>query len=57
MPRAAAGLGVQGVVEGHVALDGREKLLDEWAISLQLLASLFGPHSSSLRPDTSRGRG
>jgi Cu+-exporting ATPase len=29
-----AGLGVQGIVEGHAVLVGREKLLDEWAISL-----------------------
>ncbi|MEU1200614.1 heavy metal translocating P-type ATPase [Streptomyces sp. NPDC005813] len=29
-----AGLGVQGVVEGHAVLVGREKLLDEWVISL-----------------------
>ncbi|MER7792096.1 heavy metal translocating P-type ATPase [Streptomyces sp. NPDC097640] len=29
-----AGLGVQGVVEGHAVLVGREKLLAEWAISL-----------------------
>ncbi|MES4902197.1 MULTISPECIES: heavy metal translocating P-type ATPase [unclassified Streptomyces] len=28
------GLGVQGVVEGHAVLVGREKLLAEWAISL-----------------------
>ncbi|GGY15023.1 heavy metal translocating P-type ATPase [Streptomyces djakartensis] len=28
------GLGVQGVVEGHSVLVGREKLLAEWAISL-----------------------
>ncbi|MGW2331121.1 heavy metal translocating P-type ATPase [Streptomyces sp. NPDC001700] len=29
-----AGLGVQGVVEGHAVLVGRTKLLAEWAISL-----------------------
>ncbi|MCH0538686.1 copper-translocating P-type ATPase [Streptomyces sp. MUM 203J] len=29
-----AGLGVQGVVEGHAVLVGREKLLEEWAIGL-----------------------
>ncbi|GAP48789.1 heavy metal translocating P-type ATPase [Streptomyces azureus] len=29
-----AGLGVQGVVEGHAVLVGREKLLTEWAMSL-----------------------
>ncbi|PBC59854.1 copper-translocating P-type ATPase [Streptomyces sp. Tue6028] len=29
-----AGLGVQGIVEGHAVLVGREKLLDEWVISL-----------------------
>ncbi|MGX1886322.1 heavy metal translocating P-type ATPase [Streptomyces sp. NPDC055287] len=29
-----AGLGVQGVVEGHAVLVGREKLLAEWAIEL-----------------------
>jgi Cu+-exporting ATPase len=29
-----AGLGVQGVVDGHAVLVGREKLLDEWAIEL-----------------------
>ncbi|GGZ28360.1 heavy metal translocating P-type ATPase [Streptomyces poonensis] len=29
-----AGLGVQGIVEGHAVLVGREKLLDEWAIAL-----------------------
>ncbi|MFI9028225.1 heavy metal translocating P-type ATPase [Streptomyces sp. NPDC053560] len=29
-----AGLGVQGVVEGHAVLVGREKLLAEWAITL-----------------------
>ncbi|WP_055541169.1 heavy metal translocating P-type ATPase, partial [Streptomyces neyagawaensis] len=29
-----AGLGVQGVVEGHAVLVGREKLLAEWAMSL-----------------------
>ncbi|MFI1329071.1 heavy metal translocating P-type ATPase [Streptomyces sp. NPDC020845] len=28
------GLGVQGIVEGHAVLVGREKLLAEWAISL-----------------------
>ena len=28
------GLGVQGVVEGHAVLVGRERLLDEWAIGL-----------------------
>ncbi|MFI2779274.1 heavy metal translocating P-type ATPase [Streptomyces sp. ALB3] len=28
------GLGVQGVVEGHAVLVGREKLLDAWAIGL-----------------------
>ncbi|MEU5042634.1 heavy metal translocating P-type ATPase [Streptomyces griseorubiginosus] len=28
------GLGVQGVVEGHAVLVGRERLLDEWAIEL-----------------------
>ncbi|GGU44797.1 heavy metal translocating P-type ATPase [Streptomyces coeruleorubidus] len=28
------GLGVQGIVEGHAVLVGREKLLDEWAMSL-----------------------
>ncbi|MEU8521363.1 heavy metal translocating P-type ATPase [Streptomyces sp. NBC_01216] len=28
------GLGVQGVVEGHAVLVGREKLLDEWAVEL-----------------------
>ncbi|MFF3487933.1 heavy metal translocating P-type ATPase [Streptomyces sp. NPDC002701] len=28
------GLGVQGVVEGHAVLVGRERLLDEWAIAL-----------------------
>ncbi|MEV6182421.1 heavy metal translocating P-type ATPase [Streptomyces sp. NPDC052015] len=30
----AAGLGVQGVVDGHAVLVGREKLLEEWAIEL-----------------------
>jgi Cu+-exporting ATPase len=29
-----AGLGVQGVVDGHAVLVGREKLLAEWAIAL-----------------------
>ncbi|WSC21593.1 heavy metal translocating P-type ATPase [Streptomyces sp. NBC_01766] len=29
-----AGLGVQGVVDGHAVLVGREKLLGEWAITL-----------------------
>ncbi|WSQ12681.1 heavy metal translocating P-type ATPase [Streptomyces sp. NBC_01231] len=29
-----AGLGVQGIVEGHAVLVGRQKLLDEWAIDL-----------------------
>ncbi|MFC8127045.1 heavy metal translocating P-type ATPase [Streptomyces sp. NPDC057302] len=29
-----AGLGVQGVVEGHAVLVGREALLEEWAIGL-----------------------
>ncbi|WP_256638721.1 heavy metal translocating P-type ATPase [Streptomyces murinus] len=29
-----AGLGVQGIVEGHAVLVGREKLLAEWAIPL-----------------------
>ncbi|MFI6768118.1 heavy metal translocating P-type ATPase [Streptomyces sp. NPDC050355] len=29
-----AGLGVQGVVDGHAVLVGREKLLSEWAIEL-----------------------
>ena len=29
-----AGLGVQGVVDGHAVLVGREKLLDEWAVEL-----------------------
>ncbi|MFI7016135.1 heavy metal translocating P-type ATPase [Streptomyces sp. NPDC050164] len=29
-----AGLGAQGIVEGHAVLVGREKLLDEWAMSL-----------------------
>ncbi|WP_223185542.1 cation-translocating P-type ATPase [Streptomyces sp. CBMA152] len=29
-----AGLGVQGIVEGHAVLVGREKLLAEWAITL-----------------------
>ncbi|MFJ3334912.1 heavy metal translocating P-type ATPase [Streptomyces sp. NPDC086766] len=29
-----AGLGVQGVVDGHAVLVGREKLLEEWAIRL-----------------------
>ncbi|GLX54300.1 carbonate dehydratase [Streptomyces hygroscopicus subsp. hygroscopicus] len=29
-----AGLGVQGIVEGHAVLVGREKLLAEWAIEL-----------------------
>ncbi|MDK1345580.1 heavy metal translocating P-type ATPase [Streptomyces sp. 378] len=29
-----AGLGVQGIVEGRAVLVGREKLLDEWAMSL-----------------------
>ncbi|MFI9201569.1 heavy metal translocating P-type ATPase [Streptomyces sp. NPDC053048] len=29
-----AGLGVQGVVDGHAVLVGREKLLAEWAITL-----------------------
>ncbi|MFE9117547.1 heavy metal translocating P-type ATPase [Streptomyces sp. NPDC007172] len=29
-----AGLGVQGVVEGHAVLAGREKLLAEWAMEL-----------------------
>ncbi|MFJ4693770.1 heavy metal translocating P-type ATPase [Streptomyces sp. NPDC088766] len=29
-----AGLGVQGVVDGHAVLVGREKLLEEWAIEL-----------------------
>jgi Cu+-exporting ATPase len=29
-----AGLGVQGVVDGHAVLVGREKLLKEWAIEL-----------------------
>ncbi|CAM5430271.1 Copper-translocating P-type ATPase OS=Streptomyces alboniger OX=132473 GN=CP975_15685 PE=3 SV=1 [Streptomyces alboniger] len=29
-----AGLGVQGIVEGHAVLVGRQKLLDEWAIGL-----------------------
>ncbi|PAZ12250.1 copper-translocating P-type ATPase [Streptomyces sp. SA15] len=28
------GLGVQGVVEGHAVLVGRERLLDEWAMEL-----------------------
>ncbi|MEU1850775.1 heavy metal translocating P-type ATPase [Streptomyces sp. NPDC019990] len=29
-----AGLGVQGIVDGHAVLVGRERLLDEWAMSL-----------------------
>ncbi|MDQ1073348.1 heavy metal translocating P-type ATPase [Streptomyces canus] len=29
-----AGLGVQGVVDGHAVLVGREQLLEEWAITL-----------------------
>ncbi|TPQ23570.1 heavy metal translocating P-type ATPase [Streptomyces sporangiiformans] len=29
-----AGLGVQGIVEGHAVLVGREKLLTEWSMSL-----------------------
>ncbi|WP_282699885.1 heavy metal translocating P-type ATPase [Streptomyces sp. CC219B] len=29
-----AGLGVQGIVDGHAVLVGREQLLDEWAIEL-----------------------
>ncbi|MFG2466141.1 heavy metal translocating P-type ATPase [Streptomyces canus] len=29
-----AGLGVQGVVDGHAVLVGRQKLLDKWAIEL-----------------------
>ncbi|MGX1268409.1 heavy metal translocating P-type ATPase [Streptomyces phaeoluteigriseus] len=29
-----AGLGVQGVVEGHAVLVGRERLLEEWSIEL-----------------------
>ncbi|MFJ1811152.1 MULTISPECIES: heavy metal translocating P-type ATPase [unclassified Streptomyces] len=29
-----AGLGVQGVVDGHAVLVGRERLLEEWAIAL-----------------------
>ncbi|MFI0822017.1 heavy metal translocating P-type ATPase [Streptomyces sp. NPDC021098] len=29
-----AGLGIQGVVEGHAVLVGRQKLLDEWEIRL-----------------------
>jgi Cu+-exporting ATPase len=29
-----AGLGVQGIVDGHAVLVGREKLLEEWAIEL-----------------------
>ncbi|GGW57221.1 copper-translocating P-type ATPase [Streptomyces galilaeus] len=29
-----AGLGVQGVVEGHAVLVGREQLLDDWVITL-----------------------
>ncbi|MFI1183499.1 heavy metal translocating P-type ATPase [Streptomyces sp. NPDC020799] len=29
-----AGLGVQGVVDGHAVLVGREKLLDKWVIAL-----------------------
>ncbi|MFI0091780.1 heavy metal translocating P-type ATPase [Streptomyces bobili] len=29
-----AGLGVQGVVEGHAVLVGREQLLDDWVIAL-----------------------
>ncbi|MDH6630484.1 Cu+-exporting ATPase [Streptomyces sp. LBL] len=29
-----AGLGVQGIVEGHAVLVGRQRLLDEWAIAL-----------------------
>ncbi|MEW5535106.1 heavy metal translocating P-type ATPase, partial [Streptomyces virginiae] len=29
-----AGLGVQGVVDGHAVLVGREKLLADWAITL-----------------------
>ncbi|WP_030802241.1 heavy metal translocating P-type ATPase [Streptomyces sp. NRRL S-337] len=29
-----AGLGVQGIVDGHAVLVGREKLLSEWAIEL-----------------------
>ncbi|MGV9941616.1 heavy metal translocating P-type ATPase [Streptomyces sp. NPDC003401] len=32
--RNVAGLGVQGVVDGHAVLVGREKLLEEWAIEL-----------------------
>ncbi|MGW7788588.1 heavy metal translocating P-type ATPase [Streptomyces tricolor] len=31
-----AGLGVQGIVEGHAVLVGREKLLAEWAMSLSV---------------------
>ncbi|MER5933493.1 heavy metal translocating P-type ATPase [Streptomyces sp. NPDC002054] len=31
---ALPGLGVQGIVEGHAVLVGREKLLTEWAIEL-----------------------
>ena len=29
-----AGLGVRGVVEGHAVLVGRQRLLDEWGITL-----------------------
>ncbi|WP_371663529.1 heavy metal translocating P-type ATPase [Streptomyces sp. NBC_00280] len=32
--QSVAGLGVQGVVDGHAVLVGRQKLLDEWAIEL-----------------------
>ncbi|KOV64427.1 carbonate dehydratase [Streptomyces sp. AS58] len=31
---SVAGLGVQGVVDGHAVLVGREKLLGEWAVEL-----------------------
>lgn len=30
----AAGLGIQGIVEGHAVLVGRQKLLDQWEIRL-----------------------
>jgi Cu+-exporting ATPase len=32
--RNVEGLGVQGVVDGHAVLAGRQKLLDEWSIGL-----------------------
>ncbi|MFF4633839.1 heavy metal translocating P-type ATPase [Streptomyces griseorubiginosus] len=43
------GLGVQGVVEGHAVLVGRERLLDEWAVEL--------PEELRLKKETAESAG